>query len=93
MVCPIPYLHIGLSFSLNHLGILNERFWVHTAGYLTIIRQAIVSFCSVRSKLKPWICSSILNDYSGFSRGAYQVRALSAMIEKVRCVLCNSYRV
>src|SRR5271155_3002722 len=29
-------------------GLLNEQFWVHTAGYQTIMEKVIVSFYSVR---------------------------------------------
>ena len=75
--------------SLGHSGILKKQFWVHTAGYRIIMRTMIVSFFSVRRKMISKCFQNIFtsNHISGFSRGAFQVRVLSAMIHKVRSVL------
>jgi hypothetical protein len=59
----------------------------HIDGFPTTTNLKIVYFCSVRMLSRGFWSIVILSRnlrFTGFSRGAYQVRAVSAMIDLVR---------
>jgi hypothetical protein len=76
---------LGSLTALQHVvsGISKERSWLRTAGCRTITRtETVYTFLvSTSQVLRRRLLTRV---YQGFSRGAYQVRALAGMIHKVK---------